>query len=405
MKILLLTQVLPYPPDSGPKVKTWNVLKYLALHHEVTLISFVRGDQTKEVEHIKSYCKNVFTVPMRRGIRYELIALWKSLLSKIPWIIARDARQEMFTLVERVAAQDDFDYVHADQLNMAQYAESIAGVKRVFDAHNALWMLYKRLSEQLKFGPIKWLYQRDWRLLQAYEGRICREFDHVLAVSEEDRNALMEVAKKTNLSMIVAPIAIDTDEVKPIERNLDSKRLVSIGTMFWLPNVDGILWFAREVYPLIQAKMSEVTFDVIGARPPAEIQALASDNPGIRVHGYVENPLEYVENAAVMVVPLRAGGGMRVKILNALAQAMPIVTTTIGCEGIGVKNGEQLLIGDRSEEFADAILTILQHPDMGVRLGQSGRQLMEDHYDYRMACRPLDQIYCTTMKRGVPDEE
>jgi polysaccharide biosynthesis protein PslH len=392
MKVLLLTQVLPYPPDSGPKVKTWNLLKFLAERYEVTLVSFVRGDQDHETSELAKVCHAVHTVPMHRKVHIDALALLKSLITGKPWMMARDERTEMFSLVEHLSNQSDYTIVHADQLNMAQYALKVKNTARVLDAHNALWLLYRRLWQTLKFGPYKILLDRDWRLLKRYEGAVCRQFDGVLAVSEEDRSALLEAADKL-VDIRVIPIAVDTDEILPISRKPNTSHLLHIGTMFWLPNVDGITWFVNEIFPLVRQKAPEVIFDVVGARPPKSILDMEKEGSGVVVTGYVADPGPYLENAAVMVVPLRAGGGMRVKIINALAQEMPIVSTTLGCEGISVENEKHLLVADTPQDFADAVIRLLRNHDLGRKLGAQGRKLIQMRYDYRAACQPIDELY------------
>ena len=152
MNVLLLTQVLPYPPDSGPKVKTWNVLKYLAERHEVTLVSFVRGDQSGDVRHLKQYCWAVHTVIIKRGAARDVWYMTHSLLAGQPFLMVRDDRAAMRRLVDRLASETRFDITHADQLNMAQYAARVPGTFKVFDAHNALWLLYQRLWQTMKPG-------------------------------------------------------------------------------------------------------------------------------------------------------------------------------------------------------------------------------------------------------------
>lgn len=390
--ILFLTQVLPYPPDSGPKIKTWNVIKYLGQHHNLTLVSFVRGDQSSDIEHLRKYCHAIYTVPMRRGVFLDGWAMVKSLFTRMPWMIVRDERAAMVQLTDRLARENHFDIVHADQLNMAQFAIRLPVEFKVLDEHNALWLLYKRLAETMGLGPKKWLLNRDWRLLKNYEGEICQKFGAVLSVSEEDKLALEDAAGLA-LDIQVIPIAIDLDEVVPIRRREDSSHILHIGTMFWPPNIDGILWFLREVYPLIKTRCPNVCVDIIGARPPKEILDMAGDGTGINVTGYVEDPTDYVQKAAVMMVPLRAGGGMRVKILNALAQELPIVSTTLGCEGIAVEDGRHLLIADSPESFAEATIRLIDDLEFGRELGRHGRQLMELKYDYRAACLPLDKIF------------
>ena len=195
MNVLLLTQVLPFPPDSGPKVKTYNVLKYLSQHHDVTLVSFVRGDQSGDVEHLRRYCCAVHTVPMARGAVRDGWAMVRSLATSQPWMMVRDDRPEMHALIGRLATQTKFGVVHADQLNMAQYAERVAGARKVLDAHNALWLLYKRLAGTMHGGVRKALLERDWRMLKTYEGNVCIRFDAVLSVSDEDKAALLDAMR------------------------------------------------------------------------------------------------------------------------------------------------------------------------------------------------------------------
>jgi glycosyltransferase involved in cell wall biosynthesis len=392
MNVLLLTQVLPYPPDSGPKVKTWNVLKYLAERHEVTLASFVRGDQSDEARHLAQYCQAVHTVPMERGAIRDAWHMGRSFLTGQPFLMIRDDRKAMRSLIDRLSAEQHFDVAHADQLNMAQYAERVPGAFKVLDTHNALWLLYERLWETMSPGLRRWLLGRDWRLLKAYEGRLVREFDAVLAVSYEDKAALQEAAGQP-VDITVIPIAIDTDEVTVVDRDVEPRHILHIGTMYWPPNIDGVLWFAHEVYPLVRQKRPDVCFDIVGARPPREIAALNGDRAGINVTGYVADPTFYLGRAALMVVPLRAGGGMRVKILNALAQGLPVVSTKLGAEGIGVADGENILIADTPADFAAAVLHLLEDPVQAARLGAAGRRLIEQTYDYRVACRPLEEIY------------
>lgn len=392
MNVLLLTQVLPYPPDSGPKVKTWNVIKYLAQRHRVTLVSFVRGDQREDIRVLEKLCAGgVYTLPMERSKLRDAWYMLRSLFAGQPFLMIRDDRAAMRHLVDRLAAEQHFDVAHADQLNMAQYAARAPGAFKVLDAHNALWLLYKRLWETMRPGPQKWLLGRDWRLLKEYEGHICREFDAVLAVSEEDKTALSEAAGRA-VAATVIPIAVDTDEVTVVDRP-NPTHVLHIGTMYWPPNIDGVLWFIREVWPLIRQRKPGAQFDVVGSRPPQEIAALSGDGTGINVTGYVPDPTPYLQRAALMVVPLRAGGGMRVKILNALAQGIPIVSTTIGYEGIAVTPGENILVGDTPVDFANAVVRLLDDRELARRIAHNGRRLAEEVYDYRRACVPIDDVY------------
>lgn len=398
MQVLLLTQVLPFPPDSGPKIKTWNVLKFLAREHDVTLVSFVRGDQSADVAALAPLCAGgVHTVPMKRGVLPDGLAFARSLLTGAPWMMVRDERDAMQSLLIGLARERGFDVIHADQLNMAQYAELAAEhspgrPRRVLDAHNALWLLYKRLAATMRPGPRRLMLERDWRLLKTYEGRIVREFDAVLAVSDEDRAALAEAAG-ADRDMTVIPIAIDTDELPITHRQAGARQMTHIGTMYWPPNIDGMLWFINEIYPLVRQARPDSGLDVIGARPPQELVGLKGQVPGLNVTGYVADVAPYLAQCGVFIVPLRAGGGMRVKILEALSRGLPVVTTALGCEGIAVEHGEHVLVADTPAEFAQAVLSVLGDPALSAALARNGRRLIETTYDYRAACRPLNAAY------------
>ncbi len=400
MKVLLLTQVLPYPPDSGPKIKTWNTLKYLARQHEVTLVSFVRGDQSADAAVLQKYCRAVYPVTMSRHPAYDAWAMLVSLAANQPWMMLRDDRAAMRQLIARLSAESHFEVAHADQLNMCQYAARVGGARKILDAHNALWLLYQRLAGTMGAGPKKWLLERDWRLLKRYEGSLCTNFDAVTAVSDEDKGALEEAIasqgkklKKQAAPITVIPIAVDTDELPVVERQPDADHLLHFGTMYWPPNIDSVRWFLDAIWPLILAQRPQTVFDLVGSRPPQEFTLRGQADRRINVTGYVKDPLPYLQSAGAFIVPLRAGGGMRVKILEALARGLPIITTTLGCEGIAVENERHVLIADSPQDFAAAILRVLGDRQLAEMLARNGRQLAEERYDYRSACRPLDQVY------------
>lgn len=393
MRVLLLTQVLPYPPDSGPKVKTYYVLKYLVQHHDVTLVSFVReSDKPEYVRHLESLCERVVTVPITRSPARDLRYLGQSVFSGQPWMMLRDERAEMRAALAELARTTHFDIVHADQLNMGQYALPFRDSRKVLDLHNALWVLYKRLAETLPLTrPMKYILTRDWRLLKQYEGQMCRTFDAVTAVSQEDKAALIEAGARDDITVI--PIAIDTDEPALIPRRPKEPHIVHIGTMYWPPNIQGITWFLDEIYPHIRQQVPDVRCTLIGARPPASLLERGQADPSLTVTGYVNDPLPYLQASSMMVVPLLSGGGMRVKILNALSQGIPMVSTTVGCEGINVHSGEDILIADDPQAFADASVRLLTDASLNDCITRNGRRTAEQQYDYRQACQPLDAIY------------
>jgi len=413
MNILFLTQIVPYPPDSGPKIKTWHVLRYLKEHdHRITLATFVRPEEHAHLGSLREICDEVYAIPIRRSRLADLFYLLVSNLTGRPFLIERDDLAEMRRLVSRKARSGKIDVIHADQLTMTQFAlpgrfglfgrlptkDDGKKIVYVFDAHNAVWTIIQRMGENSRvvFKPFAAL---ETRRVKRYEGKVVREFDHTLAVSEPDRQALVEAFSTVDhcgneAPIKVIPIAVDTDQLKPLRRSSGSMNIVTLGTLHYPPNADGIRWFTNEVFPIIRREVPMVKLTIIGKNPPADILELANHYPGvIEVTGYVETLTPYLEKAALMVVPVRAGGGMRVRILEAFARGIPVVTTTIGLEGIDAQPGEHVLVEDTPRGFAEAVVRLINNPSYQDYLGANGRCLAMERYDWRVVLTILDQVY------------
>ncbi len=393
MRILLLTQVVPFPPDSGPKIKTYNVLRYLAQKHEVHLVSFTRDPREEAgAESLRNICATVTTVPLRRSQVRDAVYLLQSLINGQPFLVQRDESESMRAAIASLVNRYAFDAVHADQFSMAQFAVNLAVPLRVLDEHNAVWTIVRRATSRERWGPRRILAELEWRKVRGYEGQMCRRFDRVTVVSKEDRLAL-EQAAGTSFPTSTIPIAVDTEELAFRSPSPDAKHLVSIATMFYPPNAAGIYWFGSEVFPLVRQAVPDTEFYVVGSRPPKTISDLARTGSGIVVTGYVPNLTPILREAAVLVVPVHSGSGMRVKILEGLARGIPIVSTTIGAEGIDVRAGDHLLIADEPRAFAAAVTRILQEPGEAARMAAAGRDLVVTRYDWRTALSELDEVY------------
>lgn len=404
MRILLLTQILPFPPDSGPKVKTYHLIQQLARSHKVTLVSLVRSEaEAAQAAQLRELCAEVHTVLLRRSRPRDAYHLAASSLTGDSFIIRRDDSPELRARLAELTRRTHFDIVHADQLNMAQFAVDLPAGARVLDEHNAVWTIVQRMAEHSSYARRVGL-ELEARRLRRYEARICARFDGLLVVSEPDRRFLALAAAEAGVALpptAVIPIAVDAQGQPPVAREPAPTTILSMATMFWPPNVDGVLWFAREVYPLVQRAVPEARFAIVGARPPQAVRRLVEEDPSIEVTGYVADPQPYLERTAALIVPVRAGGGMRVKILEALARGLPIVSTTIGYEGIELTPGEQLLVADTPAEFAAAVVRLLREPELGRRLAAAGRQVAEQRYDWRVVNPRVEALYEAALARAA----
>lgn len=411
-KVLFLTQVLPYPVHSGAKIRAYYVLRQLARQHEVTLLSFVRADDTPEaLKHLEDICEAVYTAPMQRSLLRNLRAGVKAVFTGQSVTIVRDEIPEMHRAIQCVLAEQSFDVIHADQTSMAQYALyaqylnaktfNRPYIPLVLDAHNALYRIPERMARH-ESNPLKrWLYQREARVLARYEVETYDLFDHVVFVTGVDQeeilqrtlNARTAVPSHPHPTTSVIPICVDTDDKPLVARRARPLAVTHLGTMFWPPNVEGVLWFAREVFPRVLAEIPETRFVIVGKDPPQEVQDLMLQVRNVQVMGYVPDPEPYLAETAVFIVPLRAGGGMRVKIIDAWSWGLPIVSTSIGAEGTAVEEGENILIGDTPEALAEAVVRVLKEPALGERLRSQGRAWVEEHYHWRNVYPAWEDIY------------
>jgi glycosyltransferase involved in cell wall biosynthesis len=405
MRILFLTQVLPYPLDAGPKVRAYYVLRYLAQRHDVTLVSFVRATDTPEaVTHLEKFCCGIYTTPMPRGRLRDASHLARSLLMDTPFLIARDEVRTMRDLLVNVVRNaGPFDAIHADQLWMAPYAEYAqsvgAGGRRppvTLDQHNAVYLIPERMQQDAANPLKRRLLDLEARKLAAYEVDACSRFDHVVWVTQEDYQAVYGQANGAGSRLRnsgVIPICTEVDAQARVTRTKDPRRVTFLGGLHYPPNAEGVLWFAREVFPAILAQAPDAVLTVIGKQPPVALQQLPIPERNLDVTGYVVEPRPYLEQTAAFIVPLHAGGGMRVKILDAWRWGLPIVSTGIGAEGIQVTSGEDMLIADTSGDFAAATVALLRDAGAGRRLADAGFSTLSRRYDWQRVYPQWDQIY------------
>jgi polysaccharide biosynthesis protein PslH len=401
-QVLFLTQVLPYPLDAGPKIRAYYVLRYLSQKHSITLLTFIRPfDPPDAIEHLKEFCTRVETVTMTRSRLQDLTAMGRSLLLREPLLISRDRLPAMDLALEHLIAAHRFEVIHADQLWMAPYAlqaQLLAKKKRenpvvILDQHNAVHLIPRRMASEEPNPLLKIGWKREARLMARYEKETCGRFDLTTWVTQEDLTAIREISGNTIPSdsdhARVIPICIEPQAISELPPLDHRPRILFLGGMHWPPNAGAVGWFVNEIFPLVKAVIPEAEFLAVGKNPPAEISRIA----GVVAPGYVDDVETFFHTCRVFVVPIRAGGGMRVKILDAWDRGLPIVSTTIGAEGIACESGKDILIADDPESFAGEIVRILQDDDYAQRLRTAGRVTVEQRYNWQRVYQAWDQVY------------
>lgn len=403
MRILFLTQVLPYPLDAGPKTRAYYVLRYLARQHEVTLVSFVRAaDPPEAVEHLRQHCTAVHTVPIARSRVKDIGYLAQSLLTGQPFIIARDHSAAMQARLSALLQDEPpFDVIHGDQLWMAPYvlyARGHAAPARpltVLDQHNAVYMILRRLAQSERNPLKRWLAGQEAEKLAAFEADICTRCDRVVWVTHEDYAAVAAVSPHRDalINSGIIPIAVDPVANPVIVRAPQVRRVTFLGGLHYPPNAQGVCWFAEHIFPQVLAQAPDAVLTVIGRQPPSALADLGIPPANLDVPGYVDDPRPYLGETAAFIVPLLAGGGMRVKILDAWSWGLAIVSTTVGAEGICTRPGANLLLADDPADFANAVVALLQDHELNRRISEAGRASVAENYDWRTVYRAWDQVY------------
>ncbi len=407
MQILFLTPQLPYPPHQGTTIRNYNIMANLAPRHEIHLLSFVRSqDEIARATPLHQHCRRIEGIPAPR--RSPLKRFLSLFLSPLPDMALRLPSAEFQARLAATLRRVPFDVVQIEGIEMARYwmlevrnwklDHKAEPPTSIFDDHNAEYVLQQRAFETDVRQPRRWvaaIYSLiQWKKLSRYEAMICQLADGVVAVSETDKVALQRLVPGLNVTVV--PNAVDVDyytsaDIQPSP--LPPRSLVFTGKMDFRPNVDAVLWFCQEVLPLVRREMTDVSFYIVGQSPHRRVLRLA-DDPAVTVTGYVDDVRPYITGASVYVVPLRIGGGTRLKVLEAMAMSKPIVSTSLGCEGFeGLVPGQELSIADSPQEFARRVIELLDDVPRRERLGQAGRRFVEERYDWRLIVPRLERIY------------
>lgn len=386
MKILFLTAEPPWPLDQGDKLRNYHLLKALASEHEVTLATFCSpGEQNGSwLEAVVPLCRAVYPVPL--GRRKMLLNVLR--LPHLPVTMAARASARMARLLKWLTREQKFDVAYACQLKMGGYLRHCGTRRRVADLTDVVSLLHRRMLYFAPSWPAKVFSAAEARRLAFWERRVARSADLVLLVSPVDAAELAKMVPGARIAVL--PNGVDLEYFRPLP---DPGRPVLIfwGHLRYPPNADGIVWFCREIFPAVKRAVPETTLVVAGKEPPPVVTALGS-LPGVKIIGHVPDLRPYLAQAAVAIVPLRFGTGLRNKILEAFASGRAVVSTPLGCEGLEVTPGLHLEVADGPEEFATKVACLLRDLSRRAVLAASGRKLVEERYAWKTLSKKLLEL-------------
>lgn len=394
MRILLLSPWLPWPPHDGGRIRVLETLRFLAARHQVTLLTHVTSQQERQhVDALRELCESIEVrfVSAERLHRIGRVAL--GMLQGYPVIQSIYFSRELASLLRRLTDENRFDVIQIEFSMIARYARAISTrctAKRVLSTHNIESLRFEREIPLSRWGLRRLALTINGWLFPAWEQKSLQQFDGAVAVSEYDRDWLRRHLPGGVVGLV--PNGVDCTYFQPDPAARVGASLVFTGVMDYPPNIDAVVWFVEEIFPRLRARFPELRFDIVGARPGAEVLALR-DRPGVKVTGEVPDVRPYVRQAAAFVVPLRSGGGTRLKILQAMALGCPVISTRIGAEGLEVAHDETLLFADDAAQFQQQLERLFESQDLRQRIVNQGRELVTGRYEWQGCLLGLEDLY------------
>ena len=383
MKILWVKAGGLVPPDSGGKIRSYNILRQLASKHSVTFFSFYAAhanDQHPALNDIfyKTICIPL-PLPEPRSAR-ELLDYGRYLFSLNSYSVMKYCRPAVRYELHSLLQKERFDVILCDFLFAAPAIPWDVPCPKVIFTHNVEAMIWKR-HYQVASNPLwRALSWREWKTMDRAERLYLKKADHVLAVSETDKNRFLNYLPASKLTIV--PTGVDVEFFQPRHSQEEPDSLVFTGSMDWLPNEDGIVHFVEQVLPRIRQQIPDVSLSVVGRKPSQKLQDLAARHEGVRITGWVEDTRPYLARSAVCIVPLRIGGGTRLKIFEAMAMGKAVVSTTIGAEGLPVRHNESIVLADGPEEFARQTVNLLRSPERRQQIGAAAHKMVTEKYSW-----------------------
>jgi glycosyltransferase involved in cell wall biosynthesis len=364
------------PVDTGGKIRSYNILRQLSRTHDLTLLTYYGGrrDSRYEADIVREFpsAVTIFTSALDGSQFAQSLDYIGRVFQSAPFAVSKFTHSDLKQWMASSLIKMKFDVAVCDFLSASQNFPEEPAVPVVLFQHNVETALWQRLAAAESNLARRAAYAIEARKMARYERGTLRKFRHIIAVSEHDRQQLL--AMDRNCSITVVPTGVDTEKYSPAPHaEADPPKILFLGSMDWEPNIDAVIYFCRDILPRIRAHFPSAVFQIAGRNPHASVKQLAGNS--VEVTGTIPSVVEYLHAASVVVVPLRIGGGTRLKIFEAMACGKAVVSTSIGAEGLPVKNGRELTLADDAETFADAVIRLLSDHDLRRRYEQAAAPL------------------------------
>ncbi len=382
MRILWVKAGKLLPVDTGGKIRSYNILRQLARSHSVTLLGYYGG--AKDISYEEAIAKElpgaqtIHTAALDGSGVAQTLSYLQLMFQSAPFAVSKFTHPSVKKVVADDLASGEFDVAVCDFLSASQNFPAKLATPTVLFQHNVETSLWQRLASTESNFVRRFAYKIEASKMGNYERAALGRFHHIIAVSEHDRQQML--AMDPSCSITVVPTGVDTEKYSvapPSQAN--PPKIVFLGSMDWEPNIDAVQYFCRDIFPRVRSRFPSAIFQIVGRNPHASVKQLASDS--VEVTGTVASVAEYLREATLVVVPLRIGGGTRLKIFEAMATGKAVISTTIGAEGLAVQSGRDLILADDAASFAEAIVSLLEHSSERHRYEEAAAKLAAQ-YDW-----------------------
>lgn len=403
LRVVIVDEELPYPLTSGKRIRTFNLIRRLANQHQLTYLCYRNPNEQEQRQALGAFQElGIETVivdrviPKKSGVTFYARLAW-NLLSSMPYSVTSHDSSALRQAITDYAATHEVDLWHCEWTPYAQPLSVLTNARQLVMAHNVESMIWQRYRDT-ESNPLKrWYIHQQWKKFANFERRAMQQADCGVAVSRADANFFAKEMQAENVEVV--DNGVDIDFFQPPTEPRPANRILFLGSLDWRPNLDAVAQLFDEIFPALIQQVPEAKLSLVGRNPPEWVRQRASEMNGVELHANVADVRPYIADSSVMAVPLRIGGGSRLKILEALATELPVVSTSVGAEGLHLNDGEHLAIANGVEHFVSALKDALQNQERANQMAQAGRQRILEQYTWEVLADRLEQIWLDCANR------